>query len=67
MSDGTLSMNKNEVASLLEKSKMQVTIAGGVRDISDIQWLKEIGAVGVIIGRALYEKTVSLKEALRIC
>lgn len=67
MSDGTLSMNKNEVASLLKKSKMQVTIAGGVRDISDIQWLKEIGAVGVIIGRALYEKTVSLKEALRIC
>lgn len=67
MSDGTLNINKNEVSAVLEKSKMKVTIAGGVRDIRDIQWLKKIGADGVIIGRALYEKTVSLKEALRIC
>ncbi|MFZ2206030.1 MAG: 1-(5-phosphoribosyl)-5-[(5-phosphoribosylamino)methylideneamino]imidazole-4-carboxamide isomerase [Microgenomates group bacterium] len=67
MSDGTLSINKKEVSSILEKSKMKTIIAGGVRDINDIKWLKENGAAGVILGRALYEKTVSLKEALRIC
>jgi len=67
MSDGTLSINKKEVGLLLEKSKMEMIVAGGVRDLDDIKWLKNNGAAGVIIGRALYEKTVSLKEALRIC
>lgn len=67
LSDGTLSINKKEVSSILEKSKMKTIIAGGVRDINDVKWLKENGAAGVILGRALYEKTVSLKEALRIC
>jgi phosphoribosylformimino-5-aminoimidazole carboxamide ribotide isomerase len=36
--------------------------SGGVSTISDIYTLKEIGVSGVIIGKALYEKRISLND-----
>ena len=43
---------------------LKLQASGGVRDAADINKLKEIGADGVIIGRALYEGRIALDEAL---
>ncbi|WP_022669570.1 1-(5-phosphoribosyl)-5-[(5-phosphoribosylamino)methylideneamino]imidazole-4-carboxamide isomerase [Hippea alviniae] len=51
------------------KTDMDIIVSGGVRDINDIKKVKELGkfgVVGVIIGRAFYEKTISLEEAVRL-
>ncbi len=44
-----------------------VIASGGVRDINDILKLKKAHIYGAITGRAIYEKTLDLKEALRVC
>ncbi len=44
------------------------TIAsGGVSTLEDIKRIKEIGATGVIIGKALYEGKINLEEAIILC
>jgi phosphoribosylformimino-5-aminoimidazole carboxamide ribotide isomerase len=47
--------------------KTPVILSGGVSsmdDLRDIMPLKDEGISGIIIGRALYEKTIDLKEAI---
>jgi phosphoribosylformimino-5-aminoimidazole carboxamide ribotide isomerase len=46
---------------------LSVVLAGGVRDIDDIRKLKPLeskGLLGVIAGKALYERTLNLAEAI---
>lgn len=38
--------------------KTQIYVAGGVRNIEDIEKLEEIGVMGVIIGKAFYEHSI---------
>lgn len=52
---------------LQKASGMQVILSGGIGELSDIRKLKEVSHsnfYGCIIGRALYEKKFTLKEAL---
>jgi len=42
----------------------RVIAAGGIRDVEDIRRLRAAGLAGVIAGRALYEGTLELREAL---
>jgi len=54
---------------ILENTNINVTASGGVSKIEDIKKLKEIEKYGldsVIIGKALYEGTIDLKEALSV-
>ena len=54
---------------LLETVEVPVTLAGGVSTVEDIRRLKPLegkGLSGVIVGRALYEGTLSLSEALKV-
>jgi phosphoribosylformimino-5-aminoimidazole carboxamide ribotide isomerase len=44
--------------------KLCILASGGMHLLSDIQQLKTEGVAGAIIGKALYEGTISLKEAL---
>jgi len=44
----------------------RVMASGGIRCLDDIMALKELGVYGVIVGRALYEGRLDLREALRI-
>jgi phosphoribosylformimino-5-aminoimidazole carboxamide ribotide isomerase len=47
-----------------------VIASGGVNDINDIRGLLERekdGITGVITGRAIYEGTLDLAEAIRLC
>jgi len=47
---------------MVEHVSIPVFAAGGTRDINDIRALNDIGAYGVIIGKALYEHKISMEE-----
>ena len=67
--DGTLEgPNLKSIRNLLEVTHMKVVVGGGISKIGDIEKLKgleEFGLDGVIIGKALYEGTIDLGEAIR--
>ena len=66
--DGTLKgMNLEKTNRLLEKSPFPVILSGGVASIEDIHALTSLKAnrlEGVIVGKALYEGTLDLKQAI---
>ena len=66
--DGTLSgVNVTETARLARASGIKVIASGGVKSISDIEELKKRecdGIIGVIVGKSIYEGTLSLTEAI---
>jgi phosphoribosylformimino-5-aminoimidazole carboxamide ribotide isomerase len=52
---------------VLQKSRLNLIIAGGITTADDIRKLKDLNnpaITGVIIGKALYEGTISLEEAI---
>jgi phosphoribosylformimino-5-aminoimidazole carboxamide ribotide isomerase len=63
--DGMLTgPNIERTKSLVEAVKTPVIASGGVKDTDHIRKLKPIGVAGVIVGRSLYEGTLTLKDAL---
>lgn len=59
-------VNVEATRKLAESISIPVIASGGVTDINDIKRLNEVkasGIAGTIIGRALYERTISLEEA----
>ncbi len=56
-------------AALAQLTGLQVIASGGVRNLDDIRELMQYasrGVSGVVVGRALYEGAVSLREALQM-
>ncbi len=68
--DGTgKGVDTEKLKKILEISKHSVILAGGVRDLKDLEKLKSFedkGLLGVITGRAIYEGTLDLKKAFSI-
>ena len=64
--DGMLTgPNTAPYASLVKNfPTLQIQASGGVSSLDDLRGLKPTGCAGVIVGRALYEKKFTLKEAL---
>jgi phosphoribosylformimino-5-aminoimidazole carboxamide ribotide isomerase len=63
--DGTmLGPNFDALAHLIESTKHRVTLSGGVSSMDDVRRANSMDAAAVILGRALYEGRLSLKEAL---
>jgi phosphoribosylformimino-5-aminoimidazole carboxamide ribotide isomerase len=63
--DGLLSgVNAQASAELAQATGLWVIASGGVAGLGDIQRVRRASLAGVIIGRALYEGRISLKEAL---
>jgi phosphoribosylformimino-5-aminoimidazole carboxamide ribotide isomerase len=63
--DGMLSgPNIERTRALVEAVKTPVIASGGVKEANDIRKLRPIGVAGVIVGRSLYEGTLTLKDAL---
>ena len=62
--DGLLRGASNELYERLlnDFKDLQLIASGGVTDMSDLEKLKEIGCFGAIIGKAIYEGRISLKE-----
>ena len=49
---------------LVESVTIPVIASGGVSSLHDLQTLKKTGALGVVIGSALYTGRFSLEEAI---
>jgi len=63
--DGTLSQpNFEAIAELISMTKLPIIASGGIASISHLVRLKQLGAEGAIIGRALYTGDIRLEEAL---
>ena len=56
--------NIESTAALAQAVRTPVIASGGVKDAQDIRNLKPIGVAGVIVGRSLYEGTITLPDAL---
>lgn len=65
--DGCLSGTNIELyKELSEKFTLDITASGGVSTLDDVKTLKEMNMYGAILGKALYEKNLSLSEAIAI-
>ena len=63
--DGTLTgPNIPYTRMLAEKTGLNVIASGGVSSMEDLETLSENRIPGVIIGKALYEKRISLPDAV---
>jgi phosphoribosylformimino-5-aminoimidazole carboxamide ribotide isomerase len=52
---------------ILAATKIKLIASGGVSSLQDLETLKEIGCDGAIIGKAIYEGKISLKELNALC
>lgn len=65
--DGTLAGPNIEQLELLQKSvAIRLIASGGVASIQDVKKLNDMNIYGVIIGKALYEKTIDLEEVVEV-
>lgn len=63
--DGMLSgPNVADTKKLTEETGMDIIASGGVSSMEDLTQLYQAGIQGAIIGKALYEKRIDLKEAV---
>ncbi len=63
--DGMLTgPNLERTRTLVEAVELPVIAAGGINSTEDVKKLASIGVAGAVIGRALYEGTVDLAEAI---
>jgi phosphoribosylformimino-5-aminoimidazole carboxamide ribotide isomerase len=66
--DGMLQGASNELyKEILKKTSVNLIASGGVSSIADLIKLKEIGCEGAIVGKAIYEGRVTLKELRELC
>lgn len=66
--DGMLQGTPNELyTEILSKTKIALIASGGVSSMADLVKLKEMKCEGAIIGKAIYEKKITLKELRELC
>lgn len=52
---------------LSKETSLDIIASGGVTSLEDIKKLKNMNLYGAIIGKALYENKIDLKEVLNLC
>jgi len=63
--DGTLTgPNFDMIERLIAGTNTPVLVAGGISKLEHLRSIKELGAEGVIIGKALYTGDINLREAI---
>lgn len=66
--DGMLAGTSNELyAEILKKTSVNLIASGGVASIQDLLDLKELGCSGAILGKAIYEGNINLKDLQKLC
>ncbi len=66
--DGTLSgPNLEQLGALSDAVSCDIIASGGIKDINDIQALHRMGLYGAICGKSLYQGTLNLQEAIKLC
>ncbi|MGI2747878.1 1-(5-phosphoribosyl)-5-[(5-phosphoribosylamino)methylideneamino]imidazole-4-carboxamide isomerase [Bacillus cytotoxicus] len=65
--DGTLmGPNFAQLQLLQEEVSLRIIASGGISSLQDVEQLQAMNMYGMIIGKALYEKTMDLQEILRV-
>jgi len=65
--DGTLTEpNFTAIAELINAIRLPIIAAGGISSITHLKILKQLGAEGAIVGKALYTGDINLKQALNV-
>ena len=52
---------------ILAHTDITLLASGGVSSMADISALQAIGCHGVILGKAIYEGAIGLKELAKLC
>lgn len=66
--DGMLQGTSNALyKEIIDQSSISLIASGGVSSIEDLKALQAIGCEGAIIGKALYEGRIKLKELRSLC
>ncbi|RED46881.1 1-(5-phosphoribosyl)-5-[(5-phosphoribosylamino)methylideneamino] imidazole-4-carboxamide isomerase [Winogradskyella eximia] len=66
--DGMLQGTSNELyTEIISKSNVKLIASGGVSSMQDLELVNAIGCEGVILGKAIYEGNISLKELQKLC
>lgn len=52
---------------ILQETQVKLIASGGVSSIDDVIALKNIGCDGAIIGKAIYERNITLKQLQELC
>ncbi|MFR4413710.1 MAG: HisA/HisF-related TIM barrel protein, partial [Clostridia bacterium] len=52
---------------LSQKTSLDIIASGGVTSIDDVKRLLDMNMYGAIIGKALYDNRIDLKEVLDLC
>jgi phosphoribosylformimino-5-aminoimidazole carboxamide ribotide isomerase len=66
--DGMLKGPATELyVEIIEKVKINLIASGGVTSLKDIEDIRAAGCEGVIIGKAVYEGLITLKELGKLC
>ncbi len=66
--DGMLRGTSNELYSeIVSKSDVKLIASGGVSSMKDLELVKELGCEGAILGKAIYEGNITLKELQKLC
>lgn len=66
--DGMLQGTSNDLyKEILEETKVHLIASGGVSSMEDLRQLISLGCEGAIIGKAIYEGNISLKELKELC
>jgi len=66
--DGMLQGPSNKLyQEILQKTTVKLIASGGVSSLDDLIKLEEIGCEGAIVGKAIYEGKIKLKELSKLC
>lgn len=66
--DGMLQGTSNALyKEIISKSKVKLIASGGVASMKDLELVKDLGCEGAILGKAIYEGNISLKELQKLC
>ena len=66
--DGMLQgASENLYKEILQETNVQLIASGGISNLEDVKKMKEIGCHGTIIGKAIYEGKITLKELKKLC
>ena len=52
---------------IMKATRISLIASGGVSCMNDLYQLKELGCEGVILGKAIYEGNITLKELQQLC
>ncbi len=68
LKDGMLHGASEELyKEILLETKINLIASGGVSSMKDLEELKRIGCEGAILGKAIYEGNITLKELQKLC